>query len=91
MQVTDVKIHSMTERGRMKAALSITLDNEFVVHDVRLVQGEQGLFVAMPSRKREDGTGWHDHCHPIRTELRDNIVEAVIAAYQDELAKEVVI
>ena len=64
MQVTDVKIRKITNEGKMKAIVSITLDNEFVVHDIKVIEGENGLFIAMPSRKTPNGE-FKDISHPI--------------------------
>ncbi len=89
MQVTDVRIRKITNEGRMKAIVSITIDDQFVVHDVRVIEGNNGLFVAMPSKRTPDGE-FKDIAHPINTETRELIQMAVLTAYSDELEKEIV-
>ncbi len=89
MQVTDVRIRKITNEGRMKAIVSITIDDQFVVHDVRVIEGNNGLFVAMPSKRTPDGE-FKDIAHPINTETRELIQGAVLTAYSHELEKEVV-
>ncbi len=83
MKVTDVRIRKMNEEGRMKAIVSITLDDEFVVHDVRVIEGNEGLFVAMPSKRTPSGE-FRDIAHPINTEARQHIEKEVIEKYQEE-------
>ncbi len=85
MQITDVRIRKINTEGRMKAIVSITLDDEFVIHDVRIVDGNNGLFVAMPSRKTPDGE-FRDIAHPINSQTRQKLQEAVLAAYEREIA-----
>ena len=72
MQITDVRVRRIEKEGKMKAIVSITLDNEFVVHDIKVIEGEKGLFIAMPSRKAADGE-YRDIAHPINSETRDMI------------------
>ena len=67
MQVTDVRVRRIEKEGKMKAIVSITLDNEFVIHDIKVIEGEKGLFIAMPSRKAADGE-YRDIAHPINSE-----------------------
>jgi len=83
VKVTDVRIRKMNEEGRMKAIVSITLDDEFVVHDVRVIEGNEGLFVAMPSKRTPSGE-FRDIAHPINTEARQHIEKEVIEKYQEE-------
>lgn len=84
MRITDVRLRRMNiGEGRMKAVASITLDEEFVVHDVRVVEGQNGLFVAMPSKKTPEGE-FRDIAHPITSEARERIQTAVLKAYQDQ-------
>ena len=64
MQITDVRIRQVAKEGKMKAVVSITLDNEFVVHDIKVIDGDKGLFIAMPSRKTGEGE-YRDIAHPI--------------------------
>ncbi len=77
MQVTDVRIRKITEEGKMKAIVSVTFDEEFVVHDIKIIEGQNGLFVAMPSRKMPDGE-FRDIAHPINAETRQKIQEAIL-------------
>lgn len=90
MRVTDVRIRKITNEGRMKAIVSITMDDQFVVHDVRVIEGNNGLFVAMPSKRTPDGE-FKDIAHPINTETRELIQAAVLSAYSEELEKETVV
>lgn len=85
MVVTDVRIRRINAEGRMKAIVSITLDDEFVIHDVRVVDGNNGLFVAMPSRKTPDGE-FRDIAHPINSQARSKLQDAVLEAYEREIA-----
>lgn len=84
MTVTDVRIRKINKEGRMRAIVSVTLDDNFVIHDVRVIEGNNGLFVAMPSKKMPDG-GYKDVAHPINAETRRVIQEAVLAAYDSGL------
>ena len=80
MEVTDVRLRRVNTDGRMRAIASITLDNEFVVHDIRVIDGNNGLFVAMPSRRTPDGE-FRDIAHPINSGTRAKIQEAVLGEY----------
>ncbi|MFP3324705.1 septation regulator SpoVG [Planococcus sp. SIMBA_160] len=80
MEVTDVRLRRVQTDGRMRAIASITLDNEFVVHDIRVIDGNDGLFVAMPSKRTPDGE-FRDIAHPINSGTRNKLQEAVLAAY----------
>jgi stage V sporulation protein G len=80
MEVTDVRLRRVNTDGRMRAIASITLDNEFVVHDIRVIDGNNGLFVAMPSKRTPDGE-FRDIAHPINSGTRGKIQEAVLAEY----------
>jgi stage V sporulation protein G len=84
MQVTDVKIRRINQEGRMKAVVSVTLDHAFVIHDVKVVEGNSGLFVAMPSRRTTEGI-YRDIAHPISTEARSLLQDAVLEAYQEAI------
>jgi stage V sporulation protein G len=84
MDITKVNIRQV-EMNKVKAIASITIDDEFVVHDLRVVEGEKGLFVAMPSRKLPSGD-FRDVAHPINSETREKIQSAVIAEYKDQLS-----
>ena len=81
MQITDVRVRRIEKEGKMKAIVSITLDNEFVVHDIKVIEGEKGLFIAMPSRKAADGE-YRDIAHPINSGTRDMIQNVILAKYE---------
>ena len=81
MQITDVRIRKVEKEGKMKAVASITIDNEFVVHDIKIIDGDKGLFIAMPSKKTLDGE-YRDIAHPINSETRDRSQRSVIQAYE---------
>ncbi len=87
MQITDVRIRKVTKEGKMKAVVSITLDDEFVVHDIKVIEGEKGLFIAMPSRKSSDGE-YRDIAHPINSTTRDIIQHLILSKYQQMLEEE---
>ena len=80
MQITDVRVRKVTKEGKMKAVVSITLDNEFVVHDIKVIEGEKGLFIAMPSRRASDGE-YRDIAHPINSETRERIQSIILEKY----------
>lgn len=82
MEVTEVRIRRIANEGKMKAIASVTLDGEFVVHDVKVVEGQKGLFVAMPSRKMADGA-FRDVAHPITPAFRERIQKAVLARFEN--------
>ncbi|MDD3652653.1 MAG: septation regulator SpoVG [Desulfotomaculaceae bacterium] len=82
MEVTDVRVRKVLMEGRMKAIVSVTLDDSFVIHDVKVVEGHNGLFVAMPSRKTPDGE-FRDIAHPINSSVREQIQSAVLCAYSE--------
>ncbi len=84
MKITDVRIRKVQEEGKMKAIVSITFDNEFVVHDIKIIDGQNGLFVAMPSRKMADGE-FRDIAHPINAETRKKIQDAIFEEYDKVL------
>ena len=77
MQITDVRIRKIAKEGKMKAIVSITLDGEFVVHDIKVIEGEKGLFIAMPSRRAGDGE-YRDIAHPINSETREMIQNIIL-------------
>ena len=77
MQITDIRIRRISKEGKMKAVVSITFDNAFVVHDIKIIEGEKGLFIAMPSRKAADGE-YRDIAHPINSETRDTVQTMVL-------------
>lgn len=82
MQITDVRIRRISREGKMKAVVSVTFDDEFVVHDVKVVEGVNGLFVAMPSRKTPEGE-FRDIAHPISSAAREVIQKVVLQAYTE--------
>lgn len=84
MQVTDVRVRKVNQDGKMKAVCSVTFDDAFVVHDIKVVEGQNGLFVAMPSRRTPSGE-FRDIAHPISAAARQQIQEAVLKAYQEEV------
>ena len=84
MQVTDVRVRRVEKEGKMKAFVSITLDNEFVIHDIKVIEGEKGLFIAMPSRKAADGE-YRDIAHPINSNTRDMIQTIILNKYETTL------
>ncbi len=81
MKITDVRVRKVAKEGKMKAVVSITIDDEFVVHDIKVIEGEKGLFIAMPSRKASDGE-YRDIAHPINSETRDMIQSIIIERYE---------
>ena len=81
MNITDVRVRKVAKEGKMKAVVSITIDDEFVVHDIKVIEGEKGLFIAMPSRKAADGE-YRDIAHPINSTTRDRIQTLVLDKYQ---------
>lgn len=91
MEITDVRVRRVSKEGKMKAVVSITLDNEFVVHDIKVIEGEKGMFIAMPSRKAADGE-YRDIAHPINSQTRDRIQELILERYEatvlDQLEEE---
>lgn len=81
MEITDVRVRKVAKEGKMKAVVSITFDNEFVVHDIKVIEGEKGLFIAMPSRKALDGE-FRDIAHPINSETREKLQRAILNKYE---------
>ncbi|MCI8898100.1 MAG: septation regulator SpoVG [Lachnospiraceae bacterium] len=84
MRITDVRVRKMTQDSKMKAIVSITIDDEFVVHDIKVIEGEKGLFIAMPSKKANDGE-YRDIAHPINSETRDRIQSIILDSYEKAL------
>ena len=82
MNITDVRVRKVTKDGKMKAVVSITIDDEFVVHDIKVIEGEKGLFIAMPSRKATDGE-YRDIAHPINSGTRDRIRNLILKKYEE--------
>lgn len=81
MEITDVRVRKLSEEGRLRSIVSVTLDNCFVIHDIKLIEGENGLFIAMPSKKIADGS-FRDIVHPINVRMRQELQEAVLVAYE---------
>jgi len=84
MQITDVRVRKIAKEGKMKAIVSITLDEEFVVHDIKVIEGEKGLFIAMPSKKTTDGE-YRDIAHPINSDTRERIQNIILQSYEKAL------
>ena len=84
MNITDVRVRKIAKEGKMKAVVSITLENEFVVHDIKVIEGEKGLFIAMPSKKTGNGE-YRDVAHPINSKTREVIQSTILEAYEKAL------
>ena len=87
MKVTDVRIRKITSEGKMKAVVSVTFDDQFVVHDIKIIDGQNGPFIAMPSRKMGEGD-FRDIAHPINSETRSMIQKAIFNRYEEIEAQE---
>jgi stage V sporulation protein G len=87
MQITDIRVRQVFDEGKMKARVSITLDNQFVVHEIKVIEGENGVFIAMPSKKLPGGE-FKDIAHPINRETRVMFQKAIIKAYEEKVAEE---
>lgn len=87
MNITDVRVRKVEKEGKMKAVVSITLDQEFVIHDIKVIEGDRGLFIAMPSKRTVDGE-FRDIAHPINSETRESIQNTILAAYEKAMAEE---
>ena len=81
MNITDVRIRKISAEGKIKDIVSVTFENQFVVHDIKVIEGQNGLFIAMPSRKTPDGE-FKDIAHPINTETREQIQKAILDEYE---------
>ena len=90
MTITDVRIRKIATEGKMKAIVSVTFDNEFVVHDIKVIEGQNGLFIAMPSRNTPDGE-FKDIDHPINTDTREKIQNSILKAYEEAMEEENVV
>ena len=84
MQITDVRIRKIEKEGKMKAVVSITIDEEFVIHNIKIIEGEKGMFIAMPSRKTAEGE-YKDIAHPIKSSTRELIQNLILQKYNEEL------
>ena len=87
MQITDVRVRKVAKEGKLKAVVSITFDDEFVVHDIKVIEGEKGLFIAMPSKKAMDGE-YRDIAHPINSGTRDRVQSTILEKYKQALEEE---
>jgi stage V sporulation protein G len=87
MQITDVRVRKVNSEGKMKAVVSVTFDNQFVVHDIKVIDGQNGTFIAMPSRRTPDGE-FKDIAHPINSETREMIQTAILEEYDKVIAEE---
>lgn len=87
MEITDVRIRKVEKESKMKAVVSITIDDEFVVHDIKVIEGDKGLFIAMPSRRASDGE-YRDIAHPINSATREHIQRLILDRYTKELEEE---
>ena len=84
MKITDVRVRKIAKEGKMKAIVSITIDDEFVVHDIKVIEGEKGLFIAMPRKKAPDGE-YRDIAHPRNSATRENIQNIILESYEKAL------
>lgn len=80
VKITDVRVRKISKESKMRAIVSITIDDEFVIHDIKVIDGEKGLFIAMPSKKASDGE-YRDIAHPINSSTRENIQNIILEAY----------
>lgn len=88
MQITDVRVRKVAAKeGKLKAVVSITIDNEFVVHDIKVIEGEKGLFIAMPSRRTSDGE-YRDTAHPINSETRERLQKLILEKFEAAMAED---
>ena len=81
MNITDVRVRKISKEGKMKAVVSVTIDDEFVVHDIKVIEGDKGLFIAMPSRRSSEGE-YRDVAHPINTSTRERLQAVILEAYE---------
>lgn len=87
MNITDVRVRKVARNGKMKAVVSITIDEVFVVHDIKVIEGDKGLFIAMPSRKAADGE-YKDIAHPINSETRNELQKLILQKYAEAMEEE---
>ncbi|MBE5895121.1 MAG: septation regulator SpoVG [Lachnospiraceae bacterium] len=87
MNITDVRVRKVEQDGKLKAVVSITIDNVFVVHDIKVIEGTRGLFIAMPSKQAQDGT-YRDIAHPINTETREQLQTLILENYEKAMQDE---
>lgn len=84
MQITDVRVRKVAKEGKLKAVVSVTIDDEFVVHDIKIIESEKGLFIAMPCKKALDGE-YRDIAHPINAGTREKIQSLILEKYHQVL------
>lgn len=89
MEVTDIRIKNVSTDSKMKAIVSVTFDNAFVVHDIKIIEGQDKLFTAMPSRRTPEGE-YKDIAHPINSGMRTMLEEVILAKYQEELNNDII-
>ena len=87
MEITDIRVRRISSEGRMKAIVSVTFDNEFVVHDIKIIEGQDKLFIAMPSRKTPDGE-FKDIAHPLNSEMRERLQDAIFDKYESTVSED---
>ena len=86
MNITDVRVRKVEKEGKMKAVVSITIDQVFVIHDIKVIEGDRGLFIAMPSKRTADGE-FRDITHPINSDTRENIQKIILESYEKSLSE----
>ncbi|MDD6308874.1 MAG: septation regulator SpoVG [Clostridia bacterium] len=84
MEITDIRVRRITAEGKMKAVVSVTFDNAIVIHDIKVIEGQDKLFIAMPSRKTPEGV-FKDIAHPINAEMRETLQNAIMKKYEEAL------
>ncbi len=82
MTITDVRVRKVDKEGKLKAVVSVTIEDCFAIHDIKVIEGDHGLFIAMPSRKAQDGT-YKDIAHPINSQTRDELQQRILRAYEE--------
>lgn len=87
MEITDIRVRKINAEGKMKAVVSVTFDNAIVIHDIKIIEGQEKLFIAMPSRKTPDGE-FKDIAHPINAQMRQSLEDAILEKYETALAEE---
>ena len=85
MQITDIRVRTVDSEGKMRAVVSITIDSVFVIHDIKVIEGEKAMFIAMPSRKAADGE-YRDIAHPINTETREELQKMILDKYYETVS-----
>ncbi len=87
MEITDIRVRKINAEGKMKAVVSVTFDNAIVIHDIKIIEGQEKLFIAMPSRKTPDGE-FKDIAHPINAQMRQSLEDAILEKYETALTEE---